>query len=85
MRRFGWVALALVFLILAAAPAAVAEKRIALLIGNKDYKPGVGALVNPLNDVRVMGEALKAVGFEVLKPAQNAKLQVQYLPRCLDE
>src|SRR5215831_19344620 len=73
MRRFGWVALALVILTLVGAPAALAEKRIALLIGNKDYKPGVGALVNPLNDVRVMGEALKAVGFEVLKPAQNAK------------
>ena len=73
MRRFGWVALALVYLMLAGAPAARAEKRVALLIGNKDYKPGVGALVNPLNDVRVMGEALKAVGFEVLKPAQNAK------------
>ena len=73
MRRFGGVALALVFLMLAGAAAALAEKRIALLIGNKDYKPGVGALVNPLNDVRVMGEALKAVGFEVLKPAQNAK------------
>lgn len=27
------------------------EKRIALLIGNKDYKPGVGALTNPLNDM----------------------------------
>src|SRR5262249_12621521 len=50
-----------------------AEGRIALLIGNKDYKPGVGALVNPLNDIRVVGEALKSVGFEVLKPAQNAK------------
>jgi len=48
-----------------------AEKRIALLIGNKDYKPGVGALVNPLNDVRVVGGALKAVGFEVLKPVQD--------------
>jgi len=53
MRRFGSVALALVTL--AAAPAALAEKRIALLIGNKDYKPGVGALVNPLNDVRGLG------------------------------
>ena len=36
----------------AAAPAAntstpSADKRIALLIGNKDYKTGVGALVNP--------------------------------------
>jgi hypothetical protein len=72
MRRFRWVALALVLLMFGAT-GALAEKRIALLIGNKDYKPGVGALVNPLNDVRLMGEALKAVGFEVLKPAQNAK------------
>src|SRR5215467_13579053 len=73
MRRLVWFALALISLTLAGATSALAEKRIALLIGNKDYKPGVGALVNPLNDVRVMGEALKAVGFEVLKPAQNAK------------
>jgi invasion protein IalB len=73
MQRLGWVALAVVFLMLAAAPAALAEKRIALLIGNKDYKPGVGALVNPLNDVRLVGEALKVVGFEVLKPAQNVR------------
>jgi uncharacterized caspase-like protein len=72
MRRFGWVALALIALTLAAAPAALAEKRIALLIGNKDYRPGVGALVNPLNDIRIVGDALMAVGFEVLKPAQNA-------------
>jgi len=57
------------FSILVAAPtAAHAERRIALLVGNKDYKPGVGALVNTLNDARVVGEALKAVGFEVLKP-----------------
>jgi Caspase domain len=73
MRRFGCVALALLFLTLVAAPAAQAEKRIALLIGNKDYKPGVGALVNPLNDVRVIGDALKVVGFEVLSPVHNAR------------
>jgi hypothetical protein len=42
------------------------KKRIALLIGNKDYKAGVGALRNPLNDIR---EALRIVGFEVPKPA----------------
>jgi formylglycine-generating enzyme required for sulfatase activity len=71
MRRFGWVALALAFFALTAAPAAVAEKRIALLIGNKDYKPGVGTLLNPLNDIRIVSDALGAVGFEVLKPVQN--------------
>ena len=49
------------------------EKRIALLIGNKDYRAGVGSLINPLNDIRVVGDALKAVGFEVLKPVENAQ------------
>jgi formylglycine-generating enzyme required for sulfatase activity len=49
-----------------------AEKRIALVIGNKDYKSGVGALANPLNDIRVVGDALKSVGFDVLKPVENA-------------
>jgi uncharacterized caspase-like protein len=48
------------------------EARIALLIGNKDYKPGVGALINPHNDVRIVGNALKAIGFEVLTPRLNA-------------
>jgi len=71
--RLGWVALALVFAVLAAAPKVQAEKRIALIIGNKDYKPGVGALVNPLNDIRIVGEALTAVGFEVLQPVRNAQ------------
>jgi hypothetical protein len=55
---------------------AAAEKRIALLIGSKDYKAGVGALTNPLNDVRIVGEALKAVGFEVLKGALPAMRRV---------
>jgi uncharacterized caspase-like protein len=62
-----------ILLLLVVSSAAHAEKRIALLIGNKDYKPGVGALVNSLNDIRIIGDALKAVGFEVLKLAQNAR------------
>jgi uncharacterized caspase-like protein len=43
------------------------------LIGNKDYKAGVGALANPFNDIRIVGEALRVDGFEVLTPVQNAK------------
>jgi len=66
------VAIALLMLLVASS-FAHAEKRIALLIGNKDYKASVGALANPLNDIRVVGDALKVVGFEVLKPAQNAR------------
>src|SRR5262249_53098275 len=50
-----------------------AERRIALLIGNKDYKPSVGALVNPLNDVRLVGISLLKVGFEILGPMENAR------------
>jgi formylglycine-generating enzyme required for sulfatase activity len=68
------VRVAIALLLLALLPStAHAEKRLALLIGNKDYKAGVGALANPLNDVRIVGEALRAVGFEVLKPAQNVR------------
>jgi hypothetical protein len=63
-----WVRVAITFLLLLLPTAlhAQAEKRIALLIGNKDYKAGAGALTNPLNDIRIVGEALKGVGFEVL-------------------
>ena len=67
------VVVATVLLLLPAAAFAQTEKRIALLIGNKDYKTGVGALTNPLNDIRIVGDALQAVGFEVLAPVQNAR------------
>jgi hypothetical protein len=39
MRRLGLTAVALVLLTVAAASTASAEKRVALLIDNKDYKP----------------------------------------------
>lgn len=45
------------------APAAVAEKRIALIIGNGNYQ-NVGALPNPASDGRLMHETLTALGFE---------------------
>src|SRR5215510_10178256 len=67
------VVVTIVLLLLPAAALAQAEKRIALLIGNKDYKASVGALTNPLNDIRIVGDALKAVGFETLKPVENAQ------------
>ena len=65
----------LLFLLLVLFPSrgwAEGEKRIALLVGNKDYKAAVGPLMNPVNDIRLVRDALKAVGFEVLPPAQNA-------------
>ena len=55
MRRFGWLALALISLMLATATSARAEKRIALLIGNGAYIK-VPKLPNPPNDAAAMGD-----------------------------
>ncbi|MEO8124026.1 MAG: SUMF1/EgtB/PvdO family nonheme iron enzyme [Burkholderiales bacterium] len=45
-------------------------RRVALLIGNADYKPD--RLTNPPNDVREMEAALKAVGFGDVRTVLNA-------------
>src|SRR5262245_40350266 len=74
MRRFGWVAFALIFLLtLATAHPALAEKRIALLIGNQDYDASVGRLKNPHNDIAIVGQALAAQGFELIPSIKDAK------------
>ena len=46
------------------------ERRMALVVGNKDYA-GLTKLLNPLNDADDMEIALKKMGFEVIK-ATNA-------------
>ena len=53
------------FLLLAAAPAACAEKRFALLIGNQGYASEMGRLPNPRNDVALLERTLNGLGFEV--------------------
>ena len=68
MRRFGWVVFALAFSMLAAAwavPAAYADKRIALLIGNQGYGSEIGQLGNPHNDIALLEKALQDLRFEV--------------------
>jgi formylglycine-generating enzyme required for sulfatase activity len=64
-------ALLLAIALIVLASPTLAAKRIALLIGNQDYKRGVGKLVNPLKDVRIVGDALRSIGFEVLEPVKN--------------
>src|SRR5215468_148315 len=54
------------------ASAARAEKRIALLIGNKDYAQAVGPLKNPHKDIAVVAKALTKVGFAVMPEVKNA-------------
>ena len=44
---------------------ALAETRIALLIGNQAYNPKVGPLRNPHDDIALVGAALKSLGFSV--------------------
>src|SRR5262249_45712650 len=40
-------------------------KRVALVIGNADYR-GVARLANPANDAKLMADALKSLGFELI-------------------
>src|SRR5262249_54339811 len=47
--------------------AALAEKRIALLIGNEAYTSEIGRLANPHNDVALLEQALKGLDFETVK------------------
>jgi formylglycine-generating enzyme required for sulfatase activity len=55
-----------VLILLALLPSvAHADKRLALLIGNEAYAPAIGALANPHNDVSLLEQALKGLGFEV--------------------
>src|SRR5215475_8905460 len=50
-----------------------AEKRVALVIGNNDYK-NVAKLEKAVNDARAMGDTLKQLGFEVMV-AENQNRQ----------
>src|SRR5262249_19279049 len=53
--------------------AAVAQAKIALLIGNQAYEKSVGVLKNSHNDIAIVGEALRAQNFEVLPPIKDAR------------
>ncbi len=46
---------------------ALAQERHALLIGNTDYEPKVGALKNPVNDITLVSAALTKIGFNAQK------------------
>src|SRR5215216_3568499 len=56
--------------------AAVAENRIALIIGNSTYET-VTALPNPANDAKAMAELLTAAGFEVISAPNLAQNEMR--------
>jgi formylglycine-generating enzyme required for sulfatase activity len=61
----GLIRLTLVMMaILASTALQAAETRIALVIGNSDYSSG--PLPNPANDAKLIGDALTALGFDVI-------------------
>src|ERR1700680_4120749 len=59
------LALSITASLLALAEPARAEKRVALVIGNNDYK-NVPKLQKAVNDARTMGDTLKQLGFSVM-------------------
>src|SRR5215470_10402618 len=73
MRFFAVVLLALSCVLdVIVSPVQAQEKRFALLIGNQGYKPAVGGLDNPHNDISIVGNALTQVGFNLLPTRKDA-------------
>jgi uncharacterized caspase-like protein len=60
-----WIAPVIFAALLTQAAPAYAEKRVALVIGNNDYK-NVPKLQKAVNDARTMGDTLKQLGFSVM-------------------
>lgn len=68
--RLAWAAAAVLFIL---AGPVHAEKRVALVVGNNDYKY-VPKLQKAVNDARTMGDSLKQLGFSVMV-AENQNRQ----------
>ena len=74
MRFIGLVFFSLAFLVaLSWAVAQPKPARVAILIGNKNYTAKVGPLINPHNDVRRVGEALREVNFEIIDELRDGR------------
>ena len=56
---------------------AAAETRLALVIGNGGYEENLGRLRNAVNDMKLMADALRGVGFEVIERAEADKTTMQ--------
>jgi uncharacterized caspase-like protein len=61
-----WIAALSVAAFLASGNAALAEKRVAFVVGNSAYKT-VAPLPNPASDARAMAQILRNVGFDVVE------------------
>ena len=77
MRRY---ALLVVLMLLGLASPALADKRVALVIGNSAYQ-NVAPLENPVNDAKLMADTLKGLGFNLT--GNGAQLNLD--KRALDD
>jgi carboxyl-terminal processing protease len=65
VKALGALSAGFAFMLLASA--ALAEPRVALVIGNSAYQGDLPALPNPANDAKLMAQTLKSVGFDVVE------------------
>jgi len=66
-----------VFLSLFAALPGVAQNRVALLVGNANYDNPELTLLNPVNDVIALDEALSALGFDIITAIDQDRASIE--------
>lgn len=71
-----WLFLFLALAVFAAGSPAVAQERVALVIGNANYA-NAGVLTNPANDARAVAASLRAIGFDVTEGVDLGRGQME--------
>src|SRR5262245_5975387 len=84
MRSFMRIALALMISALTGVPDALAQRRVALVIGNSAYV-NTPRLANPTNDAADLAATLKQLGFEVVEKRDLDKVGMDQAMRAFAE
>ena len=83
MRRLLFLPLAFLLTAVFSLPA-LAEKRVALVVGNSNYSH-ISPLQNPANDARLLAEALRSVGFTLIRGEAQLDLDKQSFEKVIQE
>jgi formylglycine-generating enzyme required for sulfatase activity/uncharacterized caspase-like protein len=83
MRRLFFLPLAFLLTAVFSLPA-LAEKRVALVVGNGNYSH-ISPLQNPANDARLLAEALRSVGFTLIRGEAQLDLDKQSFEKVIQE
>jgi uncharacterized caspase-like protein len=83
MRRLLFLPLAFLLTAVFSLPA-LAEKRVALVVGNGNYSH-ISPLQNPANDARLLAEALRSVGFTLIRGEAQLDLDKQSFEKVIQE